>query len=78
VLFDMIYRFGLRRGEAALIELHDISLENETIWIRRLKRGTSAGYRLHPRTLALLRAYLPLRDWGGNRFLFQSPFISRT
>ncbi len=73
LLFDMIYRFGLRRGEAALIELDDISLENETIWIRRLKRGISAGYRLHPRTLALLRAYLPLRDWGGNRFLFQSP-----
>jgi integrase/recombinase XerD len=30
-------------------------------------------YRLHPRTLALLRSYLPLRDWGSSRFLFQSP-----
>jgi integrase len=73
LLFDLIYRFGLRRREAALIELDDISLENETIWIRRLKRGISAAYRFHPRSLALLRAYLPLRDWGGNRFLFQSP-----
>jgi integrase len=73
LLFDLIYRFGLRRREAALIELDDLSLANETIWIRRLKRGVSAGYKLHPRTLALLAAYLPLRDWGGNRFLFQSP-----
>lgn len=73
LLFDLIYRFGLRRREAALIELDDVSLENETIWIRRLKRGISAAYRLHPRSLALLQAYLPLRDWGGNRFLFQSP-----
>jgi integrase len=73
LLFDLIYRFGLRRREAAQIELDDVSLENETIWIRRLKRGISASYRLHPRTLALLRAFLPLRDWGGNRFLFQSP-----
>jgi integrase len=73
LLFDLIYRFGLRRREAALIELDDLSIPNETIWIRRLKRGISAGYRLHPRTLALLAAYLPLRDWGSNRFLFQSP-----
>jgi len=73
LLFDLIYRFGLRRREAALIELDDISLENETIWIRRLKGGISAAYRLHPRTLTLLRAYLPLRVWGSNRFLFQSP-----
>jgi len=73
LLFDLIYRFGLRRREAAFIELDDISVENETIWIRRLKRGISAAYKLHPRTLALLRAYLPLRDLGGNRFLFQSP-----
>lgn len=73
LLFDLIYRFGLRRREASLIEVDDVSLENETIWVRRLKRGISAGYRLHPRTLALLHAYLPLRDWGANRFLFQSP-----
>lgn len=73
LLFDLIYRFGLRRREASLIELDDLSLENETIWIRRLKRGISAGYRLHPRTVGLIRAYLPLRNWGGNPFLFQSP-----
>jgi integrase len=73
LLFDLIYRYGLRRSEASALEVDEISLMHETIWVRRAKRGISGSYRLHPRTVALLKAYLPTRDWGGSRYLFQSP-----
>lgn len=72
LLFDLIYRHGLRRREAALISVDDISLQAWSIWISRVKHGIPGAYRLHPSTVRLLRAYLPTRDLGGSRFLFQS------
>ena len=72
LLFDLIYRHGLRRREVALISVDDVSLRNRCIWISRVKQGISGMYRLHPKTIALLRAYLPTRHVGGGRFLFQS------
>jgi type 1 fimbriae regulatory protein FimB len=72
LLFDLIYRHGLRRREVALISIDDISLRDGSIWISRVKQGIPGAYQLHPQTLALLRAYLPTRDAGAARFLFQS------
>jgi integrase len=73
LLFDLVYRHGLRRREVVLIRVDDISLAERSIWISRVKRGIPGRYRLHPRTLRLLKDYLPLRDLGASRFLFQSP-----
>jgi len=56
LLFDIIYRYGLRRSEAGLLALDDI--RGGKIWIARRKHGVSAAYPLHPRTATLLRAYL--------------------
>src|SRR5436190_24200259 len=53
-LFDLIYRHGLRRREAAQLTLDDV--QGEKIWISRVKRGVSGGYPLHPRSKQLLRA----------------------
>jgi integrase/recombinase XerD len=67
LLFDMIYRYGLRRREAALIRLEHIS---ERIWINRLKGGIPGEYPIHPCTRRLLWAYLNERDSDDSPYLF--------
>src|ERR1043165_1120078 len=47
LLFEMIYRYGLRRREASLIRLEHLS---KRIWITRLKGSVSGEYPIHPRT----------------------------
>ena len=58
VLFDLIYRYGLRRGEAARLRCEDIDLRERTITIHRLKRSRSGVYRLYSDSEFLLRRYL--------------------
>ena len=70
LLFDLIYRHGLRRKEAALLTLDDF--REERIWIWRVKHGKSCGYRLHERTLLLYERYLAVRPDDGTRYLFRS------
>jgi len=67
VLFEMIYRYGLRRREAALIRREHIS---ERIWITRLKGGVSGEYPIHPTTRRLLWPYLSERGNGNSPYLF--------
>jgi type 1 fimbriae regulatory protein FimB len=59
LLFDLIYRHGLRRSEAALLTLDD--LRDGKIWVERCKHGVSNAYPLHPRSKVLLRSYLRRR-----------------
>jgi integrase/recombinase XerD len=73
LLFDVIYRHGLRRLEAALIRKEWI---RDRIWIHRLKHGASGEYPIHPRTRRLLWAWLAERGEDTNPYLFttrQSP-----
>jgi integrase len=70
LLFDLIYRHGLRREEAALLTIDDF--RDGWIWICRVKNGFSRGYRLHPRTLVLYKRYLAVRPDDGTRYLFRS------
>jgi site-specific recombinase XerD len=58
LLFDVIYRYGLRRREAALIRREHVG---ERIWITRLKGGISGEYPIHPTTRRLLWEYLEQR-----------------
>ncbi|MBV9069016.1 MAG: tyrosine-type recombinase/integrase [Acidobacteria bacterium] len=69
VLFDLIYRHGLRRGEAARLLVDDVSLREKTLRVERLKGSRSGVYRLHPASLQLLRAYLRSRS-SESGFLF--------
>jgi integrase/recombinase XerD len=69
LLFEMIYRHGLRRLEAALIRREWI---RERIWIHRVKNGASGEYPIHPRTRRLLWAWLRERDDDENPYLFTS------
>ena len=55
LLFDVIYRYGLRRLEAALIRREHVA---ERMWITRLKGGVSSEYPIHPTTRRLLWEYL--------------------
>lgn len=59
LLFELIYRHGLRRAEAARLRLEDLS--KDRIWITRLKHGVSGEYPLHPRTQKLLAEYAAKR-----------------
>jgi site-specific recombinase XerD len=69
LLLDITYRHGLRRGEAALLELDDI--KGDQIWVARLKGGKAHWHPLHPRTQQLLRAYLAVRPPDRCPYLFR-------
>jgi integrase len=70
LLFDVIYRYGLRRKEAALIRREHLT--EGRIWIAREKGGISGEYPIHPATRRLLWHYLA--ELGGNErpYLFAS------
>jgi integrase len=70
LLFDLMYRHGLRRIEASILKVEDIS--NDRIWITRVKRSISGEYPLHPRTRKLLAAYLRERRLDGCPYLLRS------
>jgi site-specific recombinase XerD len=70
VLFDLIYRHGLRRVEATWLKREWIY--NGRIWIKRAKKGISQEYNLHPDSIALLSLYLKQRVEDSNPFLFTS------
>jgi integrase len=69
-LFDLIYRHGLRRREAAQLTVDDV--QGGKIWIARVKRGVPGGYPLHPRSKQLLRVYLAVRPNDRCRYLFRT------
>jgi integrase len=75
LLFDLIYRHGLRRGEAALLELGDI--KGNQIFVPRLKGGDAHWHPLHPRSRQLLRAYLAVRPPDRCPYLFRGKQRSR-
>jgi site-specific recombinase XerD len=70
LLFDLIYRHGLRRQEAALLRTE--SVKDGRIWIYRLKGGVSGEYALHPTSQELLYEYLQDGKNPHNPFLFNS------
>ncbi len=70
LLFDLIYRHGLRRSESGLLELEDV--RDGKIWIARRKHGLSGAYPLHPRSKELLARYLKERPDDGSLYLIRS------
>lgn len=70
LLFELMYRHGLRRIEAAHIRVEDIA--NDRLWVTRAKHGISGEYPLHPRTAKLLDAYLRARPSDGCPYLLRS------
>src|ERR1700686_38179 len=69
LLFDLIYRHGLRRSEAGLLTLDDV--RDGKIWIARRKHGVPAAYPLHPRSKPLLRRYLAERSPDASAYLLR-------
>jgi integrase/recombinase XerD len=71
-LFDLIYRHGLRRREASLLLLANVTLSARSgvLGVTRLKGSKSGVYRLHPSSVRLLRAYLAERGPDENSYLF--------
>jgi integrase len=70
LMFDLIYRHGLRRTEATLVRL--ANTQKDRIWIGRVKNGVSGEYPLHPATRKLLAAYLGKRRNPENPYLLTS------
>ena len=69
LLFDLMYRHGLRRGEAVLLELGDF--KGDQMYVARLKGGDAHWHPLHPRSRQLLRAYLAVRPPDRCKYLFR-------
>lgn len=70
LIFELIYRHGLRRLEAAALRLSNVSADR--IWITRAKGGVSGEYPLHPTTRRCLWAYLTERGEDAGPYLFTS------
>jgi site-specific recombinase XerD len=68
LLFDLIYRYGLRRTEAVLIKREHLS--DGGIWITRLKGSLSGEYPIHPETRRLLWTYLAELGADWHPYLF--------
>lgn len=71
LLFEVMYRYGLRRSEATLIRQVE-HLSNGRIWITRAKGGISGEFPIHPHTRKLLWKHLSERGEDGNPYLFIS------
>jgi integrase len=67
LLFDVMYRYGLRRQEVVLIRREHVG---ERIWITRIKGGISGEYPIHPTTRRLLWEYLEQLGPGPRPYLF--------
>jgi integrase/recombinase XerD len=67
LLFDVMYRYGLRRWEVALIRREHVG---ERIWITRVKGGVSGEYPIHPTTRRLLWEHLEQRGPEVRPYLF--------
>jgi integrase/recombinase XerD len=70
LLFHLIYRYALRRSEAARIRLRDFDIEADLFHVHRLKGGDSHRYPLFPDTKRLLRRYIdkPRALWTSHLF----------
>jgi integrase len=69
-LFSLIYHYGLRVGEVALLQRQDIDLERGRIIIKRLKGGFWAERPLFAATSELLRTHLAALNIGPEDPLF--------
>jgi site-specific recombinase XerD len=74
----LAYRHGLRASELVDLRWEQVDLENATLHVRRVKRGTPAT---HPLTGSELRALQKLKRESKSPFVFVSeraaPFTSR-
>lgn len=66
----LLYRHGLRRGEAAALQWADLDLTGGTIHVRRLKHGKDSVQPLRGPELRALRQLR--RDWPTGEYVFQS------
>ena len=69
-LFALIYHYGLRVGEVALMLREDIDLERGRIVVKRLKGGAWTEQPLFSSTAALLRRFLADRSTAPEQPLF--------
>jgi site-specific recombinase XerD len=71
LLFNLIYRYGLRRIEAAALRKQRIT-ETGRIWIARAKGSRSGSYPIYPATRRLLHTHLEARGEDENPYLITS------
>jgi len=65
-LFGIIYLYGLRVSEAAILKLDDLDLERKRLFIHRVKGGVGGERPLFKTVEKLLERYLKVRVENGN------------
>jgi len=58
LMFNMMYKYGLRASEVGLLRWNDIDLNEKKVMIWRLKGGISGKYSLFPDTIVLIKEWL--------------------
>jgi type 1 fimbriae regulatory protein FimB len=58
----MMFRHGLRMGEALSLQLSSLDLEGKTIHLKRLKNGISGAHPLLPDEMAAIKAWIKERE----------------
>lgn len=72
LMFKMIFFHGLRRQEAANLEIKDLDFNKKHIFIAAVKNGRSGWELMHPLEKDLLTDYLKIRKDDGSKFVFCS------
>jgi integrase len=57
LIFNIMYKYGLRASEVGLLTWEDIDFKNQKIMIWRVKGGVSGKYNIFPDTLFLLNLW---------------------
>ena len=77
-LFLIMYRYGLRVAEATLLRFEDVDMENNLIYIRRVKRGISRQHTLYPDVKRAVKEYFNVRRSGDSLFTGLRGGLSRS
>src|SRR4051812_45253516 len=60
-LFLLAYRHGLRASEVGLLQINDVDLQRNKIYLHRLKRSVSGVHPMRPDEIKAVKAHLRTR-----------------
>src|SRR5258708_2285535 len=75
-MFATLYFYGLRAAEVGLLRIEDVDFENNRIFIRAVKNGTTGQHLLHGQVKRFIKIYL-VEERLHKRTLEKALFLSQ-